>query len=100
MREKVLPVTVALDKEGNPSAPLAKKLAAMGFPDVTLAQLERAVDGKAEAFFYSYTAPGSALAPALQTTLEEAVAKLPIPKVMSYQRPMVIPCISCVRYIV
>jgi glycyl-tRNA synthetase beta chain len=86
MREKVLPVTVALDKEGNPSAPLAKKLAAMGFPDVTLAQLERAVDGKAEAFFYSYTAPGSALAPALQTTLEEAVAKLPIPKVMSYQR--------------
>jgi glycyl-tRNA synthetase beta chain len=87
IREKVLPVTVALDKDGNPSAPLAKKLAALGFPDLSVADLERAQDGKAESFFYTYTAPGSALAQALQGVLEETVAKLPIPKVMSYQRP-------------
>jgi glycyl-tRNA synthetase beta chain len=87
IREKVLPVAVALDKDGNPSAPLAKKLAALGFPDLTVADLERAQDGKAESFFYSYTAPGSQLADGLQPVLEEAVAKLPIPKVMSYQRP-------------
>jgi glycyl-tRNA synthetase beta chain len=87
IREKVLPVAVALDKEGKPSAPLAKKLAALGFPDVKLEQLERAVDGKAESFFYTYTAPGSSLHGGLQAALEESIAKLPIPKVMSYQRP-------------
>ncbi|WP_394778241.1 glycine--tRNA ligase subunit beta [Undibacterium sp.] len=87
MREKVLPVSVALDAEGKPTAPLAKKLAALGFPDLQVSQLERAADGKADSFFYSYTAPGSALAPSLQAALEESIAKLPIPKVMSYQRP-------------
>ena len=87
IREKVLPVSVALDKEGNPSAPLGKKLAALGFPDLTIDQLERAQDGKAESFFYTYTAAGSLLAGALQEVLAETVAKLPIPKVMSYQRP-------------
>ncbi len=87
IREKVLPVSVALDKEGNPSAPLAKKLAALGFPDLQIGDLERAQDGKAESFFYTYTASGSALAGGLQDVLAETVAKLPIPKVMSYQRP-------------
>ncbi len=87
MRDKVLPVSVALDANGNPTAPLAKKLAAMGFANVQLSQLERAQDGKAESFFYSYTSAGSALAPALQSALEESISKLPIPKVMSYQRP-------------
>jgi glycyl-tRNA synthetase beta chain len=87
IREKVLPVSVALDKEGKPTPPLAKKLAALGFPDLAIDQLERASDGKADSFFYTYTAPGSELAGALQPVLEETVAKLPIPKVMSYQRP-------------
>src|SRR5471030_1167515 len=87
IREKVLPVSVALDKDGNGTPPLAKKLAALGFPNLTVADLERAQDGKAESFFYTYTAAGSALQAGLQTALEESVAKLPIPKVMSYQRP-------------
>ncbi len=91
IREKVLPVTVALDKDGNPAAPLSKKLAALaataGRDSIALSELERASDGKADSFFFSYTAPGQALAAGLQTTLEEAIAKLPIPKVMSYQRP-------------
>lgn len=87
LREKVLPVSVALDAAGNASAPLAKKLAAMGFPDLQISDLERAIDGKAESFFYSHTAPGTALAGSLQSALEDSIAKLPIPKVMSYQRP-------------
>ncbi|MEO0317203.1 MAG: hypothetical protein RL404_880, partial [Pseudomonadota bacterium] len=91
IREKVLPVSVALDKEGNPAAPLAKKLAALaataGRDNIALSELERASDGKAESFFFTYTAPGQALSAGLQATLEEAIAKLPIPKVMSYQRP-------------
>ena len=86
LREKILPVSVALDAAGNATAPLAKKLAALGFPDLQISQLERAVDGKAESFFYNYTAAGTALADSLQATVEESINKLPIPKVMSYQR--------------
>ncbi len=87
IREKVLPVSVALDASGNASAPLMKKLAALGFPDLQVSDLERAVDGKAESFFYSHTAAGTKLAPSVQNAVEESIAKLPIPKVMSYQRP-------------
>ncbi|PRC93763.1 glycine--tRNA ligase subunit beta [Solimicrobium silvestre] len=86
-REKVLPVSVALDANGNASAPLLKKLAAMGFADVQISQLERAPDGKAESFFYSHTAPGLTLQTGLQSALEESIAKLPVPKLMTYQRP-------------
>lgn len=91
IREKVLPVSVALDKEGQPSAPLLKKLAALASATqaaaITLGDLERAADGKADSFFYTYTAPGSELHTGLQAALEDSIAKLPIPKVMSYQRP-------------
>ncbi|APR34579.1 glycine--tRNA ligase subunit beta [Paraburkholderia sp. SOS3] len=87
VREKVLPVSVALDANGQPTAPLAKKLAALGFPDFSVDDLERASDGKAEAFFLRYAAPGATLAEGLQAALDETLAKLPIPKVMTYQRP-------------
>jgi glycyl-tRNA synthetase beta chain len=87
VREKVLPVSVALDKNGQPTAPLAKKLAALGFPDFSVNDLERAQDGKAEAFFLRYAAPGATLADGLQGALDETLGKLPIPKVMTYQRP-------------
>ena len=91
IREKVLPLSVALDKEGQPTAPLNKKLAALaltaGREQITLSELERASDGKAESFYFSYTAKGESLAAGLQATLEESIAKLPIPKLMTYQRP-------------
>ena len=87
VREKVLPVSVALDAAGQGTAPLAKKLAAMGLADLPVSALERAVDGKAESLFYTRSVAGSALATGLQSALEEASAKLPIPKLMSYQRP-------------
>lgn len=90
IREKVLPVGIALDADGQPTAPLIKKLAALatqtGVPAITPDQLERAQDGKAESFFFAYTARGTGLQQGLQPVLEEAAAKLPIPKVMSYQR--------------
>jgi glycyl-tRNA synthetase beta chain len=91
IREKVLPVSVALNAEGAPAAPLQKKLAALAqsikVPEIQIADLERAPDGKAESFFYTYTAPGSALHVGLQAALEDTIGKLPIPKVMTYQRP-------------
>ncbi|CAH2786905.1 MAG: Glycyl-tRNA synthetase beta chain (EC [uncultured Caballeronia sp.] len=87
VREKVLLVSVALDKDGQPTAPLAKKLAALGFPDFPIRDLERAQDSKVEVFFLRYAAPGATLADGLQAALQETLGKLPIPKVMTYQRP-------------
>jgi glycyl-tRNA synthetase beta chain len=43
------------------------------------------MDGKAEALFYDSIAKGATLAEGLQKALLEAIAKLPIPKVMTYQ---------------
>jgi glycyl-tRNA synthetase beta chain len=91
IREKVLPVSVALNAEGQPTAPLIKKLAALSqsikLPEIKIGDLERASDGKADSFFYTYTAAGSALQIGVQAALEDTIGKLPIPKVMSYQRP-------------
>ncbi|CAJ0873478.1 glycine--tRNA ligase subunit beta [Ralstonia flatus] len=91
LREKVLPVTIAFDAEGKPAAPLVKKLAALaktvGVDAIAPESLERAPDGKAEALFYRYTARGAVLADGLQTALTQTIANLPIPKVMTYQRP-------------
>ncbi|RJG07077.1 glycine--tRNA ligase subunit beta [Noviherbaspirillum cavernae] len=91
IREKVLPVSVALDAEGRATAPLTKKLAALAqaikIDEIKVSELERASDGKAESLFYTYTAPGTALHAGLQAALEDTAGKLPIPKVMSYQRP-------------
>lgn len=90
-REKVLPLSVALGANGEPTPPLAKKLAVLaksvGVAEIDWQSLERASDGKAEALFYRYTARGAELAAGLQAALEDTIAKLPIPKVMSYQRP-------------
>jgi glycyl-tRNA synthetase beta chain len=85
-RDKVLPVSVALGADGTPQPPLIKKLAAMGLSEADLPKLTRAMDGKAEALFHEYTAPGQTLADALQAVLTDTVAKLPIPKVMFYER--------------
>ncbi|WP_454730947.1 MULTISPECIES: glycine--tRNA ligase subunit beta [Cupriavidus] len=90
-REKVLPLSVALDANGEPTPPLAKKLAALarsvGVESIDWRSLERASDGKADAFFHRYTARGAELVAGLQAALDDTIAKLPIPKVMSYQRP-------------
>ena len=91
MREKVLPISVALDADGQPTAPLQKKLAALaastGVAAIDPQTLERAQDGKAEALFHRYTARGTTLAEGLQAALDDTLGKLPIPKVMTYQRP-------------
>jgi glycyl-tRNA synthetase beta chain len=54
-------------------------------PAAAVAALKRAQDGKAEALFYDSVVPGATLQAGLQKALDEAIAKLPIPKVMSYQ---------------
>ena len=89
VQQKLMPVTVGLDASGNATPALLKKLQALGAdvsnPAAAVAALKRAQDGKAEALFYDSVVPGATLAAGLQKALDEAIAKLPIPKVMSYQ---------------
>ncbi|MDO9358251.1 MAG: glycine--tRNA ligase subunit beta, partial [Polaromonas sp.] len=83
--QKLMPVSVGLDASGNASPALLKKLQALGADASAVAGLKRAPDGKAEALFYDSTVKGATLAEGLQKALVEAIAKLPIPKVMTYQ---------------
>jgi len=83
--QKLMPVSVGLDADGKATPALLKKLAALGADASVVPGLKRAVDGKAEALFYESTARGALLAEGLQKALDEAIAKLPIPKVMTYQ---------------
>jgi len=85
VQQKLMPVTVGLDASGNATPALLKKLQALGAGPEAVAQLKRAPDGKAEALFYDSIVKGASLADGLQKALNEAIAKLPIPKVMSYQ---------------
>jgi glycyl-tRNA synthetase beta chain len=83
--QKLMPVAVGLDAAGNATPALLKKLQALGADATSVAGLKRAPDGKAEALFYDSTVKGATLAEGLQKALLEAIAKLPIPKVMTYQ---------------
>jgi glycyl-tRNA synthetase beta chain len=83
--QKLMPVSVGLDAGGQPTPALLKRLGALGADASAVPGLKRAVDGKAEALFFESIAPGATLAEGLQKALDEAIAKLPIPKLMSYQ---------------
>ena len=83
--QKLMPVAVGLDAAGNATPALLKRLAALGADASAVPALRRAPDGKGEALFHDSTARGATLAEGLQKALAEAIAKLPIPKVMSYQ---------------
>jgi len=82
---KLMPVTVGLDASGNPTPALVKKLEAAGLGGLDPAKLRKRVDGKAEMLFVDAMTPAMPLAAALQGALDEAIAGLPIPKLMSYQ---------------
>ena len=83
--QKLVPVSVGLKASGEATPALMKKLASLGVDASVLPQLKRQMDGKAEALFYDSVAVGVTLADGLQKALDEALAKLPIPKVMQYQ---------------
>ncbi|MDO9293155.1 MAG: glycine--tRNA ligase subunit beta [Hydrogenophaga sp.] len=83
--QKLMPVSVGLDANGAPTPALLKRLGALGADASAVPGLKRAPDGKAEALFFDSVVPGVDLAAGLQKALDEALAKLPIPKVMSYQ---------------
>ena len=85
VQEKLLPVSIALDANGQATAPLLKKLASLGFPDTRIEDLERQGKDKAEAFYLTVEVTGVDLANGLQQAIDQTLTKLPIPKVMRYQ---------------
>ncbi len=84
---KLMPAKVAFDSAGKPAPALLKRLEKEGFAahaDLT-GKIERRSESGAEFVYLHQIVPGMQLAPALQAALEEAIARLPIPKLMSYQ---------------
>lgn len=86
---KLMPASVGLTADGQATPALLKKLAALGAdlsdPAAAVAALKRQGEGKAEALYYDSLVSGATLDLGLQKAIDEAIAKLPIPKVMSYQ---------------
>ncbi|ACT51369.1 glycine--tRNA ligase subunit beta [Methylovorus glucosotrophus] len=85
LSHKLMPATVGLDANGKATPALLKKLTALGADESAVSQLKREHDGKADILFLEGTAAGATLSEGLQKALDEALAKLPIPKVMTYQ---------------
>ena len=90
---KLMPVKVARDATGQVSEALKKKLAGLGRSHLATASLDAtdgpdrifvAADGKAEYVYLRSLTKGQPLALGLQAALDDALARLPIPKMMSY----------------
>ncbi|MGH8798121.1 MAG: glycine--tRNA ligase subunit beta [Caldimonas sp.] len=92
---KLMPAPVAFDADGKPTGALRKRLAREGhealadrWPHSDAAAPDRLFvqrDGNADAVFLGGLAQGMSLQAGLQASLDDALAKLPIPKVMQYQ---------------
>ncbi len=94
VEEKLMPRTVAIGADGKPTDALRKRLAKLGrghladdFPNATAGpdRFEIRKEGNAEYVYFRALALGQPLQRALDEALEEAIERLPIPKVMSYQ---------------
>jgi glycyl-tRNA synthetase beta chain len=82
--EKIMPVAVAINAEGQPTPALLKKLEAKGISVSELPKFEKRMDGKSETFFYQASVKGAALDEVLAGIVANALKKLPIPKLMRW----------------
>ena len=73
---------VGLDAKNEPTQALIKWAEKQG---VAVADLTQASDGKQDCFYAKALVKGAILADSIQAIVEDAIAKLPIPKVMQYQ---------------
>jgi len=90
LRQKLMPASVGLDAQGQPTPALCKKLAALGVQGAlaeVVAALQREGTGAAQTLYYASTQRGVALAAGVQKALDAAIARLPVPKLMRYQLP-------------
>ena len=84
VEEKLMPVSVALGADGQPSPALLKKLESKGIAASELPKFTKRMDGKSETFFYTMAVTGAQLADVLSGIVGDALKKLPIPKVMRW----------------
>ncbi|HYA65040.1 MAG TPA: glycine--tRNA ligase subunit beta [Burkholderiaceae bacterium] len=82
--QRLVPADVGLDARGEPTAALRKKLDALGLVH-DRQHIFRESDGRQQILFYRGLRPGVSLAEGLQAALQEAIDRLPIPRMMSYQ---------------
>ena len=94
--DKLMPVKVARDAGGNVTEAFRKRLGTLGRGHLATPTLDAVdgpdrifvqSDGKADYVHLQSLAKGQPLERGLQEALEDTLAALPIPKVMSYQRP-------------
>ncbi|HSR02507.1 MAG TPA: glycine--tRNA ligase subunit beta [Methylophilaceae bacterium] len=83
--QKLMPVKVGLDADGNAMPALLKRLNGMGLDVSAVNELRTENDGKTDNLFIDMTKTGVTLNEGLQKAIEVALSKLPIPKVMTYQ---------------
>jgi glycyl-tRNA synthetase beta chain len=83
--QKLMPASVGLDADGKATPALLKRLQGLGADESAVTTLRKENDGKADVLFFDAMQTGANLKDGLQKALEEALAKLPIPKVMTYQ---------------
>ena len=81
VQHKLMPAAVGVTADGLASPALLKKLGAIGMADAPVSALKN-IDGT---LFIDTVVKGASLAQAAQAALNDALAKLPIPKVMQYQ---------------
>ena len=94
VEQKLMPLAAARKQDGHWSDALRKKLTAMGREQLADAPANSRIgsdslaikpDGKADSVYLRTVALGQSLEQALSKAIEDTIAKLPIPKVMSYQ---------------
>ncbi|MCX7186672.1 MAG: glycine--tRNA ligase subunit beta [Methylophilales bacterium] len=83
--QKLMPVSVGLDADGKATPALIKRLNGMGLDESAVNNLTQQMDCKNAALFLDVVQAGVALKDGLQIALHDAISKLPIPKVMTYQ---------------
>ena len=92
IKARLMPVSVALDAKGIPTAALIKKLESLGLEyllkvdkSVWDERISREGEGKNKSLFHTDVAAGMHLQESLQIALNQTLAKLPINKGMTYQ---------------
>ncbi len=79
--QKLMPASVGLDTNGKATPALIKKLQSLGTDESAISQLKN----DNNTLFLDVLQAGVTLPDGLQKAVDEALAKLPIPKVMTYQ---------------
>jgi glycyl-tRNA synthetase beta chain len=79
--QKLMPASVGLDANGKATPALIKKLQSLGADEGVVSQLKN----DNNTLFLDVLQAGVTLPDGLQKAVDEALAKLPIPKVMTYQ---------------